>query len=75
MNPCRQVGCAGCHASSRFAFALDAPRISVISTTPACPANSRPMKRGTRSGFFAPSSVASAGSHSATRAGSSSTML
>ena len=43
--------------SSRLAFALDAPRISVIMTTPASPANSRPTKRGTRIGFLAPSSA------------------
>src|SRR2546421_10661409 len=55
-NPCRQLGCAGRHASSRLAFAFDAPRMSVIITTPASPANSRPMNRGTRIGFLAPSS-------------------
>ena len=55
-NPCRQLGCAGRHASSRLAFAFDAPRISVIITTPASPANSRPTNRGTRIGFLAPSS-------------------
>src|SRR3712207_7968174 len=47
-NPCRQLGCAGCHPSSRLAFALEAPRTSVIITTPASPANSRPTNRGTR---------------------------
>ena len=55
-NPCRQLGCAGRHASSRLAFAFDAPRMSVIITTPASPANSLPMNRGTRIGFLAPSS-------------------
>ena len=55
-NPCRQLGCAGRHASSRLAFAFDTPRASVIITTPASPANSRPMNRGTRTGFLAPSS-------------------
>jgi hypothetical protein len=40
-NPCRQLGCAGRHASSRLAFAFDAPRASVIITTPASPANIR----------------------------------
>src|SRR6266851_6444921 len=74
-NPCRQLGCAGRHASSRFALAFEAPRASVIITTPASPANSRPMNRGTRIGFLAPSACASAGSHSATGAGSSSTTL
>jgi hypothetical protein len=39
-----------------LAFAFDAPRISVIITTPASPASSRAMDRGTRIGFFAPSS-------------------
>src|SRR5262249_51764336 len=34
-NPCRQLGCAGRQPSSRFAFAFDAPRTSVIITTPA----------------------------------------
>src|SRR5919198_2961652 len=74
-KPCRQLGCAGRHASSRLAFAFEAPRSSVIITTPNSPANSRPMKRGTRIGFLAPSSWASAGSHTATGAGSSSTTL
>src|SRR4051812_45876117 len=74
-KPCRQDGCAGSHPSSRFAFAFDAPRSSVIITTPTSPANNRPTHFGTRIGFFAPTSAASAGSHSATGAGSSSTML
>ena len=74
-NPCRQLGCAGRHASSRLALALEAPRSSVIITTPISPANSRPTKRGTCIGFLAPSVRASAGSHSATGAGSSSTTL
>jgi hypothetical protein len=56
-----------------LAFAFDAPRSSVITTAPTSPANSRPTKRGTRIGFFAPSVCASAGSHSPTGAGSSST--
>src|SRR5262245_25231014 len=68
-NPCRQLGCAGRHASSRLAFAFDAPRSSVIIMAPASPANSRPMSRGTRIGLLAPSVCASAGSHSATGAG------
>src|SRR5262245_48062602 len=75
VNPCRQLGCAGRHPSSRLALALEAPRSSVIITTPASPANSRPMNRGTRIGFLAPSACASFGSHSATGAGSSSTTL
>jgi len=36
----------------RLAFAFEAPRISVIITAPASPANSRPTKRGTCIGFF-----------------------
>ena len=55
-NPCRQLGCAGLHASSPLAFALEAPRMSVIITTPASPANSRPTNRGTCIGFLTPSS-------------------
>src|SRR5581483_11465859 len=74
-NPCRQLGCAGFQASSDLAFAFDAPRTSVIITTPASPANRRPINRGTRMGFLAPACCASAGSHSATEAGSSSTTL
>jgi hypothetical protein len=74
-NPCRHLACAGRHPSSRLALAFDAPRISVIITTPASPANSRPTSRGTRIGFFAPSVCASAGNQSATGAGSSSTTL
>ncbi len=54
-NPCRQLGCPGRHSSSRLALAFDAPRISVIITTPGSPASSRAMTRGTRIGFFAPS--------------------
>src|SRR6185295_12157345 len=68
-KPCRQLGCAGCHRSSRLALALEAPRISVIITTPGSPANNRPMSRGTRIGCFAPSVCASSGNHSATGAG------
>src|SRR5262245_1070752 len=74
-NPCRQLACLGCHPRSRFALALEAPRISVIIMTPASPANSRPTNRDTRIGFLPPSVCASAGSHSATGAGSSSTTL
>src|SRR5262249_14566099 len=74
-NPRRQLGCAGRHASSRLAFAFDAPRSSVIITAPASPANSRPTNRGTRTGFLAPSVCASAGSHSATGGGPWSTTL
>ena len=62
----RQVGCAGCQPSSRFALALETPRSSVIMTTPVSPANIRPTNRGTRMGFLAPISRAKAGSHSAT---------
>src|SRR5215470_16271095 len=40
-NPRRQLRCTGCHPSSRLALALEAPRISVISTAPASPAASR----------------------------------
>src|SRR5512133_160241 len=75
VNPCRQLGCAGRHPSSRLAFAFDAPRASVIITTPTSPANSRPTNRGTCIGFLAPSTCASAGSDSATGAESSSTTL
>jgi hypothetical protein len=75
MNPFRQLGCAGRQASSRLAFAFEAPRSSVIIITPVSPANSRPMNRGTRIGCLAPSDCASAGSQSATGAGSSSTTL
>src|SRR4029077_2086956 len=74
-KPRRQLGCAGRQRSSRLALAFDAPRISVIINTPGSPANSRPMNRGTRIGFLAPSVCASAGTHSATGAGSSSTTL
>src|SRR6266508_3180158 len=70
-NPCRQLGCLGCHPSSRLALALEAPRSSVISTAPTSPAASR----GACIGCSAPSIRASAGSHSATGAGSSSTTL
>ena len=55
-KPCRQLWCAGRQWSSRLALAFDAPRTSVIITTPASPANSRPTNRGTRIGFLAPSS-------------------
>src|SRR5262249_32627965 len=34
-NPCRQFECAGRHASSGLALALEAPQSSVIITTPA----------------------------------------
>ncbi|MET8912638.1 hypothetical protein [Micromonospora sp. NPDC004551] len=40
-----------------------------MSTTPAGPAATRPMNRGTRIGFLAPSIAASSGSHSAPRGG------
>src|SRR5215475_7827969 len=40
-TPRRQLSCTGCHPSSRLALALEAPRISVISTAPASPAASR----------------------------------
>src|SRR5437660_1328078 len=55
-NPSRQLLYAGRHPSSRFALVLEAPRSSVIITTPTSPANSRPTTRGTRMGFLAPSS-------------------
>src|SRR5262245_55443538 len=74
-NPCRQLGCAGRHASSRLALVFEAPRTSVIIATPASPATSRPTNRGTCIGPLAPSDCASAGNHSATGAGSSSTTL
>jgi hypothetical protein len=53
-NPCRQLGCSGRRDSSRFAFAFDALRSSVI-TTPASPANSLAMNGGMRIGLLAPS--------------------
>src|SRR5207248_6723098 len=74
-NPSRQLGWRGCQPSSRLALALDAPRMSVIITTPTSPANRRPTTFGTRHGLGAPSLSASAGNQSATGAGSSSTML
>ena len=52
-EPRRQLGRAGRHARLALALALKAPRSSVIITTQASPANSRPMNRGTRIGFFA----------------------
>ena len=55
-NPCRQLGCAGVHASSRLAFAFEAPRTSVIIRAPASPAKMRPTKRGTCIGRLAPRS-------------------
>jgi hypothetical protein len=54
---------------------LDAPRMSVIITTPTSPAARRPMNFGTRQGYGAPMFLASPGNHSETGAGSSSTML
>jgi hypothetical protein len=74
-KPSRQLGWAGRQASSRLALAFDAPRTSVIITTPGSPVNIRPTNRGTCIGCLAPSSCASAGSHSATGAGSSTTTL
>jgi hypothetical protein len=50
-------------------------RVSVIIVTMCSPAISRPSHFGTRKGGFAPTRAASAGSHSRTGAGSSSTML
>ena len=44
-NPSRQLEGAGRHPSSRLALAFDAPRTSVIITTPASPATSRPINR------------------------------
>jgi hypothetical protein len=74
-KPCRQLGQAGCQPSSRFALAFDEPRICVIIETPTSPAASRPSHTGSRYGAFAPTACARNGSHSATRPGSSSTML
>src|SRR5215471_15432871 len=54
-NPCRQLGCLGCHPSSRLALAFEAPRSSVISTAPASPATNR----GTRTGCLPPSTASS----------------
>src|SRR5207248_10963211 len=71
----RQLGWAGRQPSSCLAFALEAPRTSVIMTAAASPATIRPSQRGTRIGGFAPTAVATVGSQSATGAGSSSTTL
>lgn len=46
MNPHRQVGWRSVQPSSRFAFAFEAPRISVITVTPASPASRRASPRG-----------------------------
>src|SRR5206468_8512444 len=74
-KPWRQLGWLGCQPSSRFAFAFEAPRTSVIMTVAASPASTRPSQRGTWRGGLAPRAVATSGSHTATGAGSSSTML
>src|SRR5262249_60779678 len=74
-KPSRQLPQCGCQPSSRFAFAFDEPRIWVIIETPTSPAASRPSQTGTPIGFFAPTTSARYGSHSATDAGSSSTTL
>src|SRR5690606_24867686 len=74
-NPSRQLLQRGRQSSSRFAFALDAPRPSVIQRTTTSPASGRASHTGTRRGGFAPTAAARCGSHSATGAGSSSTTL
>ena len=72
--PSRHVGHAGSQPSSRFARSFEAPRISHIITT-RCSPISRPTQRGKCRGGGAPIASATAGSHSRTGAGSSSTML
>ena len=62
-------------AEFRLGFGVRAGLISVIIRTRGAPANSRASHAGTRRGGLAPSICASAGSHSRTGAGSSSTML
>ena len=74
-NPSRQLGQIGCQPSSRFAFAFDDPRPSVIIVTATSPASSRPSQAGIRNGFGAPSASAIAGMNTRDGAGSSSTML
>ena len=74
-KPSRQLGQIGCQPSSRFAFAFDEPRPSVIIVTATSPASRRPSQAGIRSGFGAPSASAIAGMNSRDGAGSSSTML
>jgi hypothetical protein len=54
---------------------FEAPRLSVIIMTAGSPATSRASQRGTFRGGLAPIAAASAGSHSRTGAGSSSTTL
>ena len=46
-KPSRQLGYSSCQPSSRFAFAFDAPRPSVIIVDSASPAMSRPSDNGT----------------------------
>ena len=75
LEPVRQLGQADRQPSSRLALALEAPRDSVIMTTPCSPTNSRASQAGTRRGGLAPIAAARAGSHSAIAAGSSSTTL
>src|ERR1035438_636773 len=75
LKPSRQLGQIGAQPSTRFAFAFEAPRLSVINITPCSPTASLPMKVGTRHGAFAPIAAASAGNQSDTGAGSSSTTL
>jgi hypothetical protein len=64
----------GCHARSRFAFAFDPARASVIIVTMCFPKWLARIAAGERGGP-APSIAASAGSHSRTGAGMSSTIL
>src|SRR5207253_1753627 len=75
LKPSRQLGKINCQSSARLALALEAPRISFITTTLPSPATNRPTKTGTRNGGFAPTASASTGSHCMTAAGSSSTTL
>ena len=68
-KPSRQLGQIGCQPSSRFAFAFDEPRPSVIIVTATSPASSRPSQAGMRSGVGAPSASAIAGMNSRVGAG------
>ena len=74
-KPSRQLRCAGVHASSRLARSFAAPCARVMTATPYSPAARRARNAGTRIGRGAPAARASAGSHSAAGAGSSSTTL
>src|SRR4051794_29477197 len=74
-NPSRELGRSGRHSSALFALALDEPRPSVVQRTATDPATILASQAGTRIGALAPTASARCGSHSETRAGSSSVML